>query len=33
MEMEMWDDLTKGRDVLVEQRAGATWRRVLQSQT
>lgn len=25
------DDLTKGREVLVEQRAGATWRRVLQS--
>ena len=27
------DDLTKGREVLVEQRAGATWRRVLQSST
>ena len=27
------DDLTKGREVLVEQRAGATWRRVLQSPT
>jgi len=26
-------DLTKGRDVLVEQRAGATWRRVLRSPT